>query len=130
VADELAALQADVGARADALVFSRSDGRPFSDNDYRNWRRRVFAPAVEESGIAATHPYALRHSWASLLLRSDEYGSNPARIAEVMGHSVGTFFRVYAHEIEELRDLPKLNPEAAIREARAAASGQLRLIHA
>ncbi|HJU35878.1 MAG TPA: site-specific integrase [Gaiellaceae bacterium] len=126
--EELAELRSAVSGRDDDLLFGRGDGEPLLDTDYRNWRRRVFLPAVERSGIRLTHPYALRHSWASLLLRSEDYGSNPARIAETMGHSVGTFFRVYAHEIEELRDAPRISPEAEIRDARAAASGQLRLL--
>ena len=27
-----------------ALLFPRPDGKPWRENDYRNWRRRVFDP--------------------------------------------------------------------------------------
>ena len=70
-----------------------------TDNDWRNWSRRVFKPAARESGLGECRPYDLRHSFGSLLLYS---GSDPAWIAQEMGNSVVTFTRYYAHVVKDL----------------------------
>lgn len=108
-----------VSAPADdqALVFPRRDGAPWSETDYRNWRRRRFEPAAREAGMEQPTPYALRHSLASLLFHE---GRNLADIAGQMGHDVQTLATTYTHVIEELRDAPRRPAEKLVRDARAA----------
>ena len=50
------------------LVFPARSGAVWSEYDYRNWRRRIFAPAATAAGVPGIRPYDLRHSFASLLL--------------------------------------------------------------
>src|SRR2546430_3181115 len=58
------------------LVFPRRDGASWTRDDWRNWRTRMFAPAVEAAGIAFhVVPYDLRHSAASLCCRRDAASS-------------------------------------------------------
>ncbi len=93
-----------------------------------NWRRRIFKPAAAAARLGELGPYALRHSWTSLLLRSPEFTSDPARIARMAGPSLQTFYRLYAHEIEEYAGQATADPDAAIAKARLAASDQLSLV--
>jgi integrase len=72
----LAPLAADLGewrvasGRPDerSLVFLNRSGSAWSDASWRNWRRRIFAPASRAVGLSAVRPYDLRHSFVSLLL--------------------------------------------------------------
>lgn len=98
-----------------ALVFSTSAGRPWSDVDYRNWRRRRFTVAADKVGLSGARPYDLRHSFASLLLAEQ---MNPAEIAAQLGHSLQTLFGTYAHVIEELRGQGTVDAEDEIKAAR------------
>lgn len=55
------------GAPPDALVFPAADGGPWSPAAWRNWRRRVFAPAATAAGLPpSARPYDLRHAYVSL----------------------------------------------------------------
>jgi integrase len=96
-------------------IFPMKDGRYWTESAYRNWRRKVFNPAAKAVGIERPRPYDLRHSFASLLFAEQ---TNPAEIAEQMGHSIQTLFREYTHVIEELRGQPRQSAEALIRGAR------------
>jgi integrase len=49
------------------FVFPAHDGRRW-DDDWNNWRNRVFRPAVKEAGLTDVRPYDLRHSFVSLLI--------------------------------------------------------------
>jgi integrase len=118
LASDLAAWKLASGGRS-ALVFPMSDGRPFSDSCYRNWRAREFGPAAEAIGLDALRPYDLRHSFASLLLAEQR---NPAEVAEALGHSLQTLFSTYAHVLNELRGQPRQTAESIIRKARAKAA--------
>jgi integrase len=40
----------------EALVFPRRDGRAWTDSDWNNWRKRVFAPAAKALGGAKLRP--------------------------------------------------------------------------
>lgn len=75
-------------------VFPGRDGKPWSDTQYRNWRKRRFEPAAGK-GI---RPYDLRHTRASELFAE---GKNPAWIAEQMGHTLQTLLSTYVHVIED-----------------------------
>jgi hypothetical protein len=66
----------------------------------------------------------LRSSFVSLLLWE---GQSLTRVAEQAGHSVATLARHYAGVLEELEDQPRVPADVAIRRAREATSGQLRL---
>jgi integrase len=85
---------------ADALVFPAPDGRLWTDNVYRNWRRRWFKAAALAAGLDGTRPYDLRHSFASLRLAE---GWNPVEVAEQMGHAPTMTLDTYGHVIGELR---------------------------
>ena len=50
------------------LVFPNRAGGAWSDFDWRNWRKRVFATATLAIGLKDVRPYDLRHSFVSLLL--------------------------------------------------------------
>ena len=86
-----------------------------TDNDWRNWSRRVFKPAARESGLGECRPDDLRHSFGSLLLYS---GSDPAWIAQEMGNSVVTFTRYYAHVVKDLSAGNNDRLDEAVRNAR------------
>jgi len=52
----------------DALVFPTRNGEHWTDWQWRNWRKRVFAPAAAEAELSTFRPYDLRHSFVSLLI--------------------------------------------------------------
>lgn len=144
----LAALQDDLDEyriaqgrpRPRTLVFPRPDGTPWTESDYRNWRRRTWQPAATVVGIGkltattktvtvdgakrrrsnskyvGATPYALRHSYASLRLHEGEL--SPIELAAEMGHSPAVLLGTYAHVMEELRDQPKIGANEAILMAR------------
>jgi integrase len=100
------------------LLFPRTDGKPWREADYRNWRRRRYKPAAAVGGAADPgRPYDLRHSYASM--RIHEGRMSVAEIAEEMGHSIQMLLSTYSHVIAELKDLPKVEADAQITRARA-----------
>ena len=99
----------------DAFVFPNTSGRLMTDNDWRNWSRRVFKPAAREAGLGECRPYDLRHSFGSFHLYS---GSDPAWIAREMGNSVVTFNRYYAHVMKDLSAGNNARLDEAVRNAR------------
>jgi integrase len=105
-----------------ARVFPMRDGRYWTESAYRNWRRKVFVPAAKAVGIGTPRPYDLRHSFASLLFQE---GTNPAEIAEQMGHSLQMLLGTYTHVIEDLRGQPRRSAEDLIREARDSHTPQI-----
>lgn len=100
-----------------ALLFPRPDGLPWREYDYRNWRRRVFKPAVKAAGLDITRPYDLRHAFASLLIRESRLSL--AEIAEQLGNSVATLSDVYTHVIADMKGQKRMPADAAIQRARA-----------
>jgi integrase len=97
------------------LIFPASRGSAWTDADYRNWRKRHFKTAAATAGLGQVRPYALRHSFASLLLAEQ---TNPAEIASQLGHSLQMLFSTYAHVIEDLRGEGRIDADEAIRRAR------------
>ena len=69
-------------------------------------------PAAEVDGAT---PYALRHSFASLLLHE---GRSVIYVARQLGHDARLTLTTYGHVIDELDDAPRLAAEDAIRKAR------------
>ena len=77
-------------------------GGEWSEVGYEQWITRVWAPALEAAGLAYQRPYDLRHSFASLLLRSVIYA------ARQLGHSAQLTMRTYGHVIDELEEAPRV----------------------
>ena len=51
-----------------ALVFPGPEGGLWTKTTNDNWRTRAFDRAIKAAGVERATPYALRHSFASLLL--------------------------------------------------------------
>ena len=99
-----------------APVIPAYDGGEWTEVGYEQWITRVWAPALEQVGIAYQRPYDLRHSFASLLLHE---GRSVIHVARQLGHSAQLTMRTYGHVIEELEDQPRISAEDAIVAARA-----------
>ena len=96
-------------------MFPGHDGETWSLPAYQSWRRRAFSRAVRAAGVDRTTPYALRHSFASLLLHE---GRSVIYVARQLGHDARLTLTRYGHVIDELDDQPRLDAETAIRQAR------------
>ncbi len=82
-------------------LFLTVGGEPWTESDYRNWRKRWFKPAAEAAGLPeGFRPYDLRHTCASLMLRA---GIPAPDVAEHMGHSLGVLLDTYAHAIKDMK---------------------------
>ena len=77
--DDLAA--ACAGKRSNELVFTAPQGGVLW---LRNWRRRVFDPAVDAAGLGELTPHELRHSAASLAVAA---GANVKAVQRMLGHA-------------------------------------------
>jgi len=76
----------------DELVFVGPEGQPLRAT---NFRRRIWAPAVEGAGLEGLTFHALRHTAAGLLI---ELGAHPRVIQQRLGHaSIRTTLDVYGH---------------------------------
>lgn len=100
----------------DELVFPAHDGRPWDRDDWKNWRSRVFDPAVDRADLGHVRPYDLRHSFVSLLIAE---GRSIVDVARQAGHSATMALDTYGHVFDELDGAGRIAPEEAIREARA-----------
>jgi integrase len=58
----------------DALIFPGPDGRAWSRTTYANWRRRTLDRLLRDADFPHASPYALRHSFASLLIYEGSVG--------------------------------------------------------
>ncbi|MBV9940947.1 MAG: site-specific integrase [Solirubrobacterales bacterium] len=99
----------------DQLVFPGKDGQPWTQAAYQSWRRRAFRRATQAAGVAHARPYDLRHSFASLLLHE---GRSVIYVARQLGHDARLTLTRYGHVIDELEDVPRIEAEVAIAEAR------------
>lgn len=98
------------------LVFSRSDGRPWTKTDWDNWRARRFKVAAKDVGLGKDlRPYALRHTAASLYAAA---GWDHIEIARQLGHSPEESMRTYQHIIEKHHGQARKPVEQWIAEAR------------
>ena len=115
---ELGELRLRYGRPADhELVFPGHRGRPWDDDDWKNWRRRAFAAAAKQAGLTDVRPYDLRHSFVSLLIAE---GRSIVDVARQAGHSATMALDTYGHVFDELDGAEKIVPEQAIIEARNA----------
>ena len=96
-------------------MFPGHDGEAWSLPAYQSWRRRAFRRAVQAAGIEHTTLYALRHSFASLLLHE---GRSVIYVARQLGHDARLTLTRYGHVIDELDDQPRVGAEEAIQAAR------------
>ena len=105
------------------LLIPRADGEPWREYDYRNWRRRVFRPAMRHAGLPISRPYDLRHACASLMIHA---GKPLTEIAEHLGNSVATISEHYAHLIADMRGQTPTSVPDAIMSARSNRKRQAR----
>jgi integrase len=116
LAEDLVAWRTASGNPSDAaLIFPRSDGRAWTETDYRNFARRPFRKAASAAGVDIGSPYDLRHSAASLWLHE---GINAVQVAAWMGHSPAMLLSTYAHVIAEVDPDDRSSAVDMIRKAR------------
>ena len=112
--DDLEAWRREAGDTA--LILPSGRDAAWKEDDWRNWRRRVFGPLAAATGVTGARPYDLRHSAASLWLHE---GRTIVEVATRMGHSGQMALSTYLHVMSDLGD-ERVSAEDAIRRARAA----------
>jgi integrase len=128
LANDLAALRAATPRPArNAFVFPRRDGTPWSLDDWRNWRKRVYAPAASSAGLEGTRPHDLRASFVSLLIFE---GRTVIEVARQAGHSPETCLRNYARVFADFEPTMRNPAEEQIRVARATVAEERRWLDA
>lgn len=115
LADDLECWRAARDADGDGPVIPASDGSHWSTEAYKSWRRRGFAAAARAAGVPEATPYALRHSFCSLLLTE---GRSVIEVARQMGHGAHLTLGTYGHVIDELAGQERVSAAEAIRAAR------------
>jgi len=99
-----------------ALIVASAAGGPWTKTDWQNWRDRRWQPACRAVGLdPVSRPYALRHSFVSLLLAA---GRQPVLVAKQAGHSLAVLLSTYAHLIDEYAERDRVDPEREIAKAR------------
>jgi integrase len=79
------------GKQPDDLIFTSPLGKTLR---LTNWRKNVFDPACQAAGIEVLRPHDLRHTAASLAIRS---GANVKVVQQMLGHaSAAMTLDVYA----------------------------------
>jgi integrase len=109
---------------ADAYLFPNVHGGPWTEHDWRNWRRRVYIPAAADAGLDTTRHDDLRHSFASLLIH--EHRLSIVEIAQQLGHNPNVCLSTFAHVMADLDDARGQSAEDQIRAARTAATPRTR----
>ena len=93
----------------DAVLFTSANGQVLRLN---NWRRRVFAPACETAGLSGLKPHDLRHTAASLAVRS---GANVKVVQRMLGHaSAAMTLDVYSGLFDDDLDVVALAMDALV----------------
>lgn len=82
-------------------VFRGGTETYWKSDDWKNWHNRVCAPAMKLAGLEQTRPYALRHSFCSLLISE---GRSVVEAAQQMGHAPEMTLSTYAHVFAEASD--------------------------
>jgi integrase len=116
LAADLAELrEASPPADDSSFVFPGADEGPLTDDQWRNWRRRIFAPAAKSIGLDSARPYDLRHSFVSLLIHE---GRSIVEVARQAGHSPTTCLTTYAHVFDQTEELERIPADEQIQRAR------------
>jgi integrase len=85
-------------------------GTPWVDE--RAFRRSYWEPTLKRLGIRYRRPYAMRHTYATMMLMA---GMTPAFCAKQLGHSVEMFLRTYSRWLDgQQNDLEMARLEAAL----------------
>jgi integrase len=113
LAADLKAARGD--APDDTYVFVLTDGTPWTDAAWHNWRRRRFMPAAAAAGVAISRPYDLRHSAASLWLHE---GYRSRQVAHWLGHRPSMTEDTYGHVLDDLDPAARFVAVEAIEQAR------------
>ena len=72
------------------LIFTAPDGGYIRRT---NWRRRVWAPALERASLSGIRPHDLRHFGAAVAIAA---GAHPKAIQERLGHApITTTLNIY-----------------------------------
>lgn len=109
--DEMAA--ACAGKAPTDLVFTSPKGGVVW---LRNWRRRVFDPALDAAGLCELTPHELRHTAASLAVAA---GANVKAVQRMLGHaSAAMTLDVYSGLFEDDLDAVADRLDAGARTAR------------
>jgi integrase len=102
-----------VGKNSADLVFTAPRGGVLR---LRNWRRRVFDPALQAAGLGELTPHELRHTAASLAVAS---GANVMAVQRMLGHaSAAMTLDVYSGLFDDDLDAVADRLEAAAQTAR------------
>jgi integrase len=113
------------GRKLEELIFTSPGGKPLR---LGNWRRRVWDPALQASGLEFLTPHDLRHTAASLAIAS---GASVKHVQRMRGHKDAAMtLNVYASLFEDDLDAVSDRLDDAIQQARAAsvrpaASGEI-----
>jgi integrase len=84
------------GKQPGDLIFTSALGKTLRLN---NWRKNVFDPACKATGLVGLRPHDLRHTAASLAIRS---GANVKVVQQMLGHaSAAMTLDVYAGLFED-----------------------------
>jgi Phage integrase family len=87
----------------------------------RNWRRRVFDPAVEGAGLGQLSPHELRHTAASLAVAA---GANIKAVQRTLGHaSAAMTLDVYSGLFDDDLDAVADRLDVAAQSARESSRG-------
>jgi integrase len=120
---DLAAWRLACGRPGERELVLPYSGHAWNDHHVRNWRRRVWKPAIKACELdPATVPYDLRHSFASLLIH--EKRLSIVEIADQMGHAPTMTSDTYGHVMRELREAEPVSAEDQIRRARERVFGR------
>ena len=100
---------------AEAFVFPSATGTRWTDEAYKSWARHAFARAAKAAGVPEATPYALRHSFVSLLLAE---GRSVLDVASQAGHKASLSLDTYGHLFADFDGRERIDAEATIRAAR------------
>ncbi len=99
----------------------------WTKQDWKNWRRRVWAPAAEYAGVSPeARPRDLRGSFVTLLVHE---GRTVVEIARMLGHAPTMTLNTYARSFAEYDRRNQVRAATAIKRARAEVGG-LRVLDA
>ncbi len=83
----------------EGLVFPSRQGTPWLREAQKSWERKTFKDAAKAAGVPSATPYALRHSFASLLIHE---GRSIVEVAAQLGHAPTMTLDTYAHVFADL----------------------------